>query len=549
MQEGVHREGGTDAASPAAERVGCAGACAKLIAELRLEARLQKCRAHLFRAMHRKALKREQGWKEERKQLREQVKHLQGQLRDRQLRHRSEKRKPAEGRSGAVPVERRPRGQQCGAPGHGRREHSELPVEVEVVELEPSQRHCRKCGREYGASAGSERSQTLEIEVRAYRRVIQRQRYRRSCECGSEPRTITAPPAARLISGGILGISVWVTVLLDKYLLQRPTNRLLEDLRDHGLDLAAGTVTDGLQRLTPLFAPLYQALIERSRLATHWHADETRWQVYETDSEKPSQRWCLWVFQSREVVVYTLDPTRAARVPKEHFAGVEAGIVSADRLSSYKSLAKEGALQIAYCWAHVRRDFIRLANEREVDQEWAEQWLAGIAELYRWHRRRQQARCQSAAWRAADSGLRAAVAELHKRLHGELGQRRLALDRKKVLTSLERHWDGLTLFVEHPEVAIDNNPAERALRGPVVGRKNYYGSGTRWSGTLAATLFSLFGTLRLWQINPRIWLTEYLSACAHAGGKAPADCERFLPWNRAAGHPLRASPEPLRRAA
>ena len=65
--------------------------------------------------------------------------------------------------------------------------------------------------------------------------------------------------------------------------------------------------------------------------------------------------------------------------------------MSADRHSSYKSLAKEGALQIAFCWAHVRRDFILLAKEREVHQGWAEQWLAGIAELYRWHRRRQQA--------------------------------------------------------------------------------------------------------------------------------------------------------------
>ena len=76
----------------------------------------------------------------------------------------------------------------------------------------------------------------------------------------------------------MLGISVWVTTLLDKYLLQRPTYRLLEDLCGHGLDLAQGTVTDGLQCLAPLFTPLYEALIERSRLAAHWHADETRWQ-------------------------------------------------------------------------------------------------------------------------------------------------------------------------------------------------------------------------------------------------------------------------------
>ena len=84
----------------------------------------------------------------------------------------------------------------------------------------------------------------------------------------------------------------------------------------------------------------------------------------------------------------------------------------------------------------------------------------------------------------------------------------------KVLRSLRNHWQGLTLFVENPDLPMDNNQAERALRGPVVGRKNYYGSGAQWSGELSATLFSLFHTLERWRINPRTWLTEYLHACA-----------------------------------
>ena len=87
----------------------------------------------------------------------------------------------------------------------------------------------------------------------------------------------------------------------------------------------------------------------------------------------------------------------------------------------------------------------------------------------------------------------------------------------------------------------------------MVGRKNYYGSGALWSGELTATLFSLFHTLELWQINPHTWLTEYLSACAAAGSQVPADFERFLPWNRIDGKSPRASPQapqaPLRRAA
>ena len=96
-------------------------------------------------------------------------------------------------------------------------------------------RRCPACGDEY-RSHGSEDSEQLEIEVRAYRRVIKRRRYRRSCQCAAAPALSTAPAVPRLIPKGILGISIWVTVLIDKYLLYRPTYRLLADLRAHGLD-------------------------------------------------------------------------------------------------------------------------------------------------------------------------------------------------------------------------------------------------------------------------------------------------------------------------
>jgi transposase len=79
---------------------------------------------------------------------------------------------------------------------------------------------------------------------------------------------------------------------------------------------------------------------------------------------------------------------------------------------------------------------------------------------------------------------------------------------------------------------MDNNAMERRLRNPALGRKNYYGSGAEWSGRLAAMLFSLLATLEMWGFNARLWLTEYLQACTEAGGKAPADLNPFLPWNR-----------------
>ena len=415
-------------------------------------------------------------------------------------------------------------------------------MQVEAHDVEPERRRCPACGDEYGAH-GSEDSEQLEIEVRAYRRVIKRRRYRRSCQCAAAPALLTAAAPPRLIPKGILGISVWVTVLIDKYLLYRPTYRLLADLRAHGLDLAQGTVTDGMRRLAPLFAPLREALIARSRTGQHWHADETRWQVFEANSEDACQRWCLWVFWSAEVVVFTLDPTRSARVPKQHFATVTGGVVSVDRYSAYKRMAKDTALVLSFCWVHVRRDFITIANERDDQEEWAEQWLADIAALYHLNDERLQVRAEPTQYAAADAALRAGVQAMQERRERELAQQpKLPAACAKVLRSLRNHWQGLTLFVEDPDLPMDNNQAERALRGPVVGRKNYYGSGAQWSGELSAALFSLFHTLERWRINPRIWLTEYLNACAVAGGRVPADFERFLPWNRRAARVPRASP-------
>jgi transposase len=89
----------------------------------------------------------------------------------------------------------------------------------------------------------------------------------------------------------------------------------------------------------------------------------------------------------------------------------------------------------------------------------------------------------------------------------------------------------LTRFVDDPRIPMDNNASERRLRGPALGRKNYYGSHAEWSGQLAMMLFSVFATLEKWDINPRTWLRSYLDACAAAGGKAPSDIQPFLPWN------------------
>jgi transposase len=151
--------------------------------------------------------------------------------------------------------------------------------------------------------------------------------------------------------------------------------------------------------------------------------------------------------------------------------------------------------------------------------------------LYECNDRRLESPRTTPLFAACDQEVRRCITAMEQQREDELAQPRLHPARRKVLESLRNHWTGLTVFVDHPEVPMDNNTAERSERGPVLGRKNYYGSGAVWSGRLAAMLFSLFQTLALWGLNPRIWLTAYLTACAEAGGQAPANPEALLPWN------------------
>jgi transposase len=272
-----------------------------------------------------------------------------------------------------------------------------------------------------------------------------------------------------------------------------------------------------------------EALTQRNRESVFAQADETRWLVFVEQKEKTGYGWWLWVFGGQDTVVYVLDPTRSHAVPEKHFPADAKGVLLVDRYSAYKAMAqvKDGPLFLAFCWAHVRRDFVRVGKGWPELKPWALLWLQRIRELYRLNRQR----VQNPRDTTADAALRTAVIAMQTCAGTERTGPALREPQRKVLTSLQEHWPGLTRFVDDPRIPLDNNVSERRLRGPALGRKNYYGSGSLWSGRLAAALFSLLATLKLWQINPRLWLLWYLQSCAALGGKTPTDIQPFLPWN------------------
>jgi transposase len=488
-----------------------------------------RCRAGYWEAQFHKAKERERLLLQEIEQLKAEKRALEQRLTGRKSETRPRaKQRPSDS---AKPKVKRGRGQQPGNRGPVRRNHEHLPVHDEVIDLPQDQRLCTCCGKPFAAMEQTDDGEILEIEVRGYRRRYHRKRYRPTCKCGVHPPLVSAPPPAKLIPKGHLGISIWVQILIQKFVCFQPLQRVLRDLRSHGLDLSSATVIGGLHKLLPLFRPLYQALIDRHLASDRWHGDDTRWQVFERTPEKRDGYWTLSVYGCKQVIVFVLNPTRTHDVPENYF-GDARGIFNVDRASNFKAMrqVKEGRIVLAFCWAHVRRDFLGiLVSWQEPLETWAVAWIERIAELFDLNEARLEVRHHAEQFAEADQRLRQAITAFAAERDAQLQQPDLHPAARKALTSLQNHWPGLTVFVDHPEVPMDNNASERAHRGPVVGRKNFYGSGSVWSGRLASILFSILQTLALWNICPRRWLTAYLTACAKAGGQVP-DGETFLPW-------------------
>ena len=498
-----------------------------------------KWHAKFWKTQHSRAIKRELALKTELQQTRAEIIDLKQRLYGK----KSEKNARKDGGPNKRQRSFRNKGQQPGSTGHGRTSRPDLPVIEEICDLSAEEKCCSVCGFERSEFFKTEDSEIIEVQVSGYIRKIKRKQYKPcKCEQNKFPGIITAPPAPRLIPKSPIGVSVWVEVLLDKFLFSSPTNRLCTDFGYQGLPISQGTITGGLQRLVELFKPLAEAMLAKQMSERLFHGDETRWMVFETIEGKTGYYWFLWIVQSASVVYYRVSPGRGADVPKEHFSSmpedVSQVIFICDRYTGYKKFAKDCSyVLLAFCWVHVRRDFLELARSRPEHEEWMFTWVEDIRELYKLNADRLEywQECislpkQSTAFRRRHKKLVKKISEIIKRCDNCLQDQKLATPKKKVLESLKNHWSGLTLFVEHPQVAMDNNTAERGIRNPVTGRKNYYGSGSIWSATLAAMMFTTLQTLLLWGINPRHWLYSFLLACAENRGASPLDLSPFLPW-------------------
>jgi transposase len=436
--------------------------------------------------------------------------------------------------SGNSSQDKRKRGQQKGAKGHGRKLRLNLPSIEMLHELGSDKCCCPKCGKPFSVFPTTEDSEQIEWDVILRRRIDKRVCYIPTCNCHAVPGIVTAPPPPKLIPRSLFATSFWIRLIMEKFLFQRPLYRVRKVLALEGLTVSQGTLTGGLRRIGELLQPVYALILEHNRQAKHWKMDETRWMVFEEIEGKNNYRWWLWVVITDDTVGYLLEPTRSAQVPKNHLPQDARGIINADRYIVYKILGEK--IQIAFCWSHVRRDFVQVRDGYRHLYDWGQAWVDRINEIFRLNDKRLEVLSDRQAFQIKDQALRKAIDTMADERERQLADSNLHKAARKALESLRNHWNGCTLFLDHPEIPMDNNESERKLRDPAVGRKNYYGSGAVWSGALTAILFTIFQTLLKNKIDPQKWLFAYFEACAQNGGRPPDNLNEFLPWNLSEQH-------------
>ena len=443
-------------------------------------------------------------------------------------------------------------GGQPGHEGRGRKIPEGVPIVDNVITLPAGEIIHGIPAEEWVEQKGMDQiSYVIKKKTIWYVERIIRRSYKAPVESDIEtPTIITAPMPGKLIPQGKYGTEVWVDILIDKYQQHVPVQRQIFVAQQEGINLIPGTVFGGLKTIYEThLQPLYEQLIVELRKGERWHADETRWYML-CDSMK--KLWYMWGFKSEIVTVFVLDSTRSASVPAETLLGIDdlAGIkepveipeekmkiLNVDRYSAYKALANLGLLILSFCWAHVRRDFTDIVKKfpKEVELvKWAEKWLVRIAKIYRINNQRVKHPPGSKLFLEYDTQLRKALDEMEREIDSELkmDENQVLEARFKAMKSIRNHWDGLIVFLDNPEIPMDNNRMENGIRPCALGRNNYIGNHSEWGGELSACMYSLIQTCVQNRINPKAYLEYYFEKSIGAKGKMNGEeINLLLPGN------------------
>lgn len=397
----------------------------------------------------------------------------------------------------------------------GRTEQPRLPVVEDFLRLDDADRPCPKCGLELAEMKDQfEDSEEVDVVERRFElRKYRRQKYRCACNGHIE----TAPGPAKLATGSRYSINFGVEVATDKFLVHIPLERQVRVMAAQGLEVSSQVLWDQIELVARLLAPTHESIRQEVLKSAAIGADETWWQVWGKDNPD-NKRWYNWALSSPNAVYFEIAPTRGAPFASKLLSGYR-GFLVVDGYSAYKAaVASQADVRLCHCWAHVRRKFFELQSAFPAATK---PILDLIDELFLIDR--------EAAELASDFP---SLLEQRRRLRAERSRgvvaqieawvgKQVALPESglgKAIAYMASLWKGLVVFLSEPAVPLDNNATERAIRGPVVGRKNFYGARSKRGTEVAALFYSLFETAKLRGEEPKSYLRRaLLAAIANPG--------------------------------
>ena len=455
----------------------------------------------------------------------------------------------------------------------GRRDYSGLPRFEVFWDFPGGGYCCPGCGEPFTPLGDHWSGEQLDWQVVIRLVAHCRRRYKRQCRCPGQ-QTVMAPGPPKAIGKGLFTNGFIAMLLVERFEAGRSANSLVTGLARQGAEISVATLAGTVAQAGRLLAPAGAAIAERNRDSWHLHADERTWRVFCPGGEGGGPaKWWLRVFIGPDTVCFVMDPARSGEVLARH-AGLDKDtgqlvphedgrprrlVLSADFCRVYESAGnKAGGLVNLFCLAHVRRHFVRAgdANPEQL-KYWTEKWLDRFRDLCRAHDE------LMAAWQdgaAPARGQEKAAAERPEKAGGARDAAIGVIDAerkkqaqapglqepaKKALATLDREWEGVIAHRDYPMISIDNNIAGRAIRGPVVTRKNAGGSHNGDTARNAALLFTVTATVKMAGLNTITWLTACLDECGRNGGKPLTGkaLERFLPWT-ASREDLRTRAQP-----
>ena len=398
---------------------------------------------------------------------------------------------------------------------------------------------CPDCGGDLRL-VGEDVSEILDM-IAARMKVVEIARLKKSCRrC---EKMVQVPAPSRPIAGSMAGAGLLAHVLVAKFDDHLPLYRQNEIFARLGADIPDSTLVDWCGRACQVLNPLAERIATRIMASDLLHADDTPIRVLDRSLRdkglgkgvRKGRIWAYvrdqrpWAGAAPPGAVYYFAPDWKEGHVHQHLRQTR-GILQADGYKGYAKLYEpepDGTPRFreAACWAHLRRDFhdIWAATKSEIARE----ALDRIGALYDIERdiTGQPADVRLAARRThSRPKVEAFFAWSEQQLARIPGKGDLA---KAFRYGLSR-MPGFTLFLEDGRVAIDNNPAERALRPIGTGRKNRLFAGADTGAETLARAMTIVETAKMNGLDPLAYLADVLS---RINDHKINRLDELLPWN------------------